>query len=357
MMVGYFVRDFTMNQSLLLKALRNEPCPRPPIWFMRQAGRYLPEYLATRAEAGSFMHLCQNPELACEVTLQPLRRFKLDAAILFSDILVIPDAMGMGLYFDGGPQFRTPLSSLSNSARYKSIDAHKDLGYQGQAIKNIKAQLDSQTPLIGFAGSPWTIACYMLAPGKANGFQSIVDACTNQSQGLKKLLDHLASCIVETLQAQIDAGCDVVMLFDSWGGLLSQDHYQSFSLDFIERILEQLPSDIPSIIFSKGASAYLPLMAQTRAHALGIDDTITLKQAREVVPFDKALQGNLSVDLLQSDAQTISQKVKEVLESHPWPGHIFNLSHGISKETKPETIAHIIDSVHQHCLNPSTHKA
>lgn len=344
-----------MNNDRFLRALRCEPVDCTPVWLMRQAGRYLPEYRATRAQAGSFMALCTNPELACEVTLQPLRRFALDAAILFSDILTIPDAMGLGLHFaDGeGPKFRSPVRTAADVARLGVPDPEGELRYVMDAVRTIRRELKGSVPLIGFSGSPWTLACYMVQGEGSSNFPLPKAMLWNEPALMHQLLDTVARSVISYLTAQAAAGAQALMVFDTWGGLLAPAQYTEFSLRYLGQIAAALKADaatrdIPLILFSKGANGHLPGLAATGCDALGVDWTLDLSSARALVGDKIALQGNLDPAALQAAPEAIRREVARVLASHgPGPGHVFNLGHGITPDVKPEHVAALVDAVHE----------
>jgi len=344
-----------MNNDRFLRALRCEPVDCTPVWLMRQAGRYLPEYRATRAQAGSFMALCTNPELACEVTLQPLRRFALDAAILFSDILTIPDAMGLGLHFaDGeGPKFRSPVRTAADVARLGVPDPEGELRYVMDAVRTIRRELKGSVPLIGFSGSPWTLACYMVQGEGSSNFPLPKAMLWNEPALMHQLLDTVARSVIAYLTAQAAAGAQALMVFDTWGGLLAPAQYTEFSLRYLGQIAAALKADaatrdIPLILFSKGANGHLPGLAATGCDALGVDWTLDLSSARALVGDKIALQGNLDPAALQAAPEAIRREVARVLASHgPGPGHVFNLGHGITPDVKPEHVAALVDAVHE----------
>ena len=344
-----------MNNDRFLRALRCEPVDCTPVWLMRQAGRYLPEYRATRAQAGSFMALCTNPELACEVTLQPLRRFALDAAILFSDILTIPDAMGLGLHFaDGeGPKFRSPVRTAADVARLGVPDPEGELRYVMDAVRTIRRELKGSVPLIGFSGSPWTLACYMVQGEGSSNFPLSKAMLWNEPALMHQLLDTVARSVIAYLTAQAAAGAQALMVFDTWGGLLAPAQYTEFSLRYLGQIAAALKADaatrdIPLILFSKGANGHLPGLAATGCDALGVDWTLDLSSARALVGDKIALQGNLDPAALQATPEAIRREVARVLASHgPGPGHVFNLGHGITPDVKPEHVAALVDAVHE----------
>lgn len=342
---------FIKNQTYL-QALRGEPVPYTPIWMMRQAGRYLPEYRATRAKAGDFLTLCQTPELACEVTLQPLARFKLDAAILFSDILTIPDAMGLGLQFiEGeGPTFQKPIKSIHDIEQLPIPDPAESLRYVMDAVIMIKKHLTA-VPLIGFSGSPWTLACYMIEGGGSKLFKHAKTFLYNQPDAMHLLLDKLSTAIIDYLAAQIDAGVDAVQIFDTWGGVLTTTAYQQFSLAYMQKIVRQLLQKYPHIpitLFTKQGGLWLEQIAQTGCTAVGLDWTIDLQQARARIGSQVALQGNLDPMILFSDPEKIRQEVAAILASYgQGSGHVFNLGHGIDKDTPIEHVQVLIESVHE----------
>jgi uroporphyrinogen decarboxylase len=344
-----------MSNDRFLRALRCEPVDCTPVWLMRQAGRYLPEYRATRAQAGSFMALCTNPELACEVTLQPLRRFPLDAAILFSDILTIPDAMGLGLHFaDGeGPKFRTPVRTAADVARIGVPDPEGELRYVMDAVRTIRRELAGRVPLIGFAGSPWTLACYMIQGEGSSNFPLPKAMLWNEPALMHQLLDTVARSVAVYLAAQAAAGAQALMVFDTWGGMLAPAQYQEFSLRYLRQIAAVLKSDaatrdVPLILFSKGANGHLPALAATGCDGLGVDWTIDLSSARALVGDRIALQGNLDPAALHASPEAIRREVGRVLASHgPGAGHIFNLGHGITPDVKPDHVGALVAAVHE----------
>ena len=352
-----------LQNDRLLRALRRQPVDRTPVWIMRQAGRYLPEYRASRERAGSFMALCQTPELACEVTLQPLTRFPLDAAILFSDILTIPDAMGLGLSFaEGeGPRFARPLRSAADIERLGVPDPEQDLGYVMEAVRVIRRELAGRVPLIGFAGSPWTLACYMIE-GKGGGDFRIAKAMLAEQPALMhNLLETLTESVIAYLAAQYQAGAQALMVFDSWGGVLAPAHFREFSLRYLQRIADALPrgdgeARAPLILFPKGANTHLPALAGTGADALGVDWTIGLDEARRLTGDRVALQGNLDPTLLYANPDAIRREVARVLAEYGHgPGHVFNLGHGITPQVPPEHLAAAVAAVHE--LSAPYHRA
>ena len=354
---------FELKNDIFLRALKREKVPYTPIWIMRQAGRYLPEYRAVREEAGDFMSVCTNPQLACEVTLQPLRRFELDAAILFSDILTIPDAMGLGLYFEAGegPKFKSPIISSRDIKNLIVPDVHEKLDYVFSAVKLIKQELRGTVPLIGFSGSPWTVATYMAEGGSSKEFLKIKALKNEDPHALKVLLNKIAILTIDYLNAQIEAGAQALMIFDTWGGILEADDYRQFSLSFMQQIidglhLKQMESEIPVILFTKGAGLKISDMANTGCDALGIDWTMTLSQARDLTNNKLALQGNLNPHILTKSETKIQQAVADVLADFgPHSGHIFNLGHGITPDINPDKVKLLVDTVHE--LSKQYHKA
>lgn len=344
-----------------LRAALCQPVDYTPVWMMRQAGRYLPEYRALRAQAGSFMALCKDPELACEVTLQPLRRFDLDAAIIFSDILTIPDAMGLGLHFDTGegPKFDRPLSRSQDIIDLPIPDPERELKYVMDAIRTTRKNLAGQVPLIGFSGSPWTLATYMIEGGSSKGFTKIKKMLYSDPQLLHQLLDKLADSVVLYLNAQIAAGAQAVMLFDTWGGVLSHDCYPHFSLHYMQKIIAGLQRGVkprcgvdgyvPVTLFTKGGGVWLKPIAESGCDVIGIDWTLDLHQARQSLNSAAiALQGNLDPSVLYAPANSIEQQVERVLaEFGPHNGHIFNFGHGIQQDIATEQVKTFIDLVHQ----------
>ncbi|KAB7624405.1 uroporphyrinogen decarboxylase [Alkalilimnicola sp. S0819] len=351
-----------LSNDRLLRALAREPVDRTPVWMMRQAGRYLPEYREVRAKAGSFMDLCQNPELACEVTLQPLERFPLDAAILFSDILTIPDAMGLGLYFEPGegPRFRNPVRSAAAVDSLPIPDPFDDLGYVMDAVSLIRRELNGRVPLIGFAGSPWTLATYMVEGGPSKFFAHIKGMIYERPDVLHQLLTRTAAAVTDYLNAQVEAGAQALMLFDSWGGVLNPEAYQQFSLAYCARILQGLRREtpdgrkIPVVLFTKGGGQWLESMAEAGFDALGLDWTTDMGDARRRVGDTVALQGNLDPTTLYGPPNVIRAEVAKVLASYgPGSGHVFNLGHGIHPEVPPEHAAAMVQAVHE--LSPAYH--
>ena len=344
-----------LKNDRFLRALANEPVDITPVWMMRQAGRYLPEYKATRAEAGSFMDLCRNAELACEVTLQPLRRFPLDAAILFSDILTVPDAMGLGLYFaEGeGPNFERPVRTAADVDKLFVPDPEGELQYVMNAVRTIRRELNGDVPLIGFAGSPWTLATYMVE-GKSSKDYAITKAMLySDPKLLHKILDVTARSVTSYLNAQIAAGAQTVMIFDSWGGALSHDAYKEFSLQYMQQIVDGLTREndgrkVPVILFTKGGGLWLDAMAEAGCDGLGLDWTVDIGNARAQVGDKVALQGNMDPSLLYGTPERIREEVATILSRYgKGSGHVFNLGHGIHQHVSPENAGVFVDAVHE----------
>ncbi len=345
-----------VSNSLFIRALERKPVSRTPVWLMRQAGRYLPEYRKTRAQAGDFLSLCKNPVLACEVALQPLDRFPLDAAILFSDILTIPDALGLGLYFTEGegPAFKRPVRNLYDIEALP-LELSQELSYVMETVKLIRQALPADLPLIGFAGSPWTLACYMVEGRPSHDFKHLLSLLYQTPAIAHLLLSKLAELVKNYLEKQILAGVNTLMIFDTWGGILTPENYQQFSLAYMSSIVQYLKNKyphIPIILFTKGGGQWLKQMAATGCDALGIDWTTDLATARAEVGHQVALQGNLEPAVLLSNPSCIRQQVKKVLASFgEGPGHIFNLGHGITPDIPPEHVAIMIDAVHEFSSN------
>lgn len=332
-----------------------QPTDTTPVWIMRQAGRYLPEYRAIRKQAGSFLNLCKNKELACEVTLQPLRRFDLDAAILFSDILTIPDAMGLGLHFvEGeGPKFERPIRSQTDINKIGVPDPIDSLRYVTDAVSLIRQELDGKVPLIGFSGSPWTLSTYMVEGSSSKDYRHVKGMMYENPAALHQLLNTLAQSVTNYLNAQIEAGAQAVMIFDTWGGILSPECYRHFSLNYMQQIVSDLKrhyngETIPVTLFTKGGAQWIEEIAATGCDALGLDWTIDIGEARQRVGHQVALQGNLDPCVLYAAPDTIKNAVQAIMTAFGHhPGHIFNLGHGIHPSVKPENLAVVIDSVHQ----------
>ncbi len=346
------------RNDTLLRALLRQPTDYTPVWLMRQAGRYLPEYRQTRARAGSFLALAKSPALATEVTLQPLDRYALDAAILFSDILTVPDAMGLGLYFaDGeGPRFERPVRNEDDVARLAVPDMADALGYVTDAVVEIRRALAGRVPLIGFSGSPFTLACYMVEGGGSDDFRLIKSMLYRRPDLLHRILAVNAAAVAAYLNAQIEAGAQAVMIFDTWGGALSDHAYQTFSLPYIADVLRQLKREhdgerIPTIAFTKGGGLWLEKIADTGCDAVGLDWTVDLASARARIGSRCALQGNLDPMVLFADEAGIRREVERALSAFGSPapgfGHVFNLGHGISQHTPPEAVTVLVDAVHE----------
>ena len=350
-----------LKNDTLIRALLRQPVDRTPVWIMRQAGRYLPEYLKIRTEAGSFMNLCQTPELACEVTMQPLRRFKLDAAILFSDILTIPDVMGMNLYFEEGkgPKFANPITSSSDIHKLPRPDVGESLAYVMDAVSMVRRELDGKVPLIGFSGSPWTLFTYMIEGGSSKTFSKSKKLIYQEPALAHMLLAKLADTVTDYLNLQIESGAQIIQIFDTWGGVLCARAFKEFSLRYLTRIVSGLKREnegrrVPTILFCKACNTQLEALADTGCDALGVDWTISLREARERVGSRVALQGNLDPAVLLADRETIHREVKHTLTSFgKAQGHVFNLGHGITPDVKPEHLGALIDSVRE--LSPAFH--
>jgi len=339
----------TKQTSRFLRALARQPVDATPVWIMRQAGRYLPEYRATRKRAGDFLTLCKTPELACEVTLQPLARFPLDAAIVFSDILTIPDAMGLGLSLvEGvGPRFAKPIRTAADVARLGVPDPETELRYVTDAIRLIKHEID--VPLIGFCGSPWTLATYMIEGGSGSDFALVKKMLYNEPDLLQQLLELLARASGEYLRAQIAAGVDAVMVFDTWGGILSTPAFDRFSRSYIAAVVKSVGGAVPMIVFTKGGGGWLESMAELGCDALGLDWTTDIADARRRVGQRVALQGNMDPACLRAGASAISAEAIDILDRFgPHPGHVFNLGHGITPDIDPENVALLVETVHTH---------
>ncbi len=351
-----------LKNDRFLKALMREPVDVTPVWMMRQAGRYLPEYKASRARAGSFMDLCTSPEMACEVTLQPLERFDLDAAILFSDILTIPDAMGLGLYFaEGeGPRFKHPVRTAKEVEALPVPDPEDELRYVMDAVRLIRKELNGRVPLIGFSGSPWTLATYMVEGSSTKEYANVKKMMFDQPDIMHKLLDTTARSVTSYLNAQIEAGAQAVMIFDTWGGVLTPRDYREFSLSYMDKIVKGLKREndgrkVPVVLFTKGGGTWLQDMAATGCDALGIDWTMDMGTARSQVGDKVALQGNMDPSILYSSPERIRKEVATILESYGnGNGHVFNLGHGIHQHVDPERAKVFVDAVHE--LSAAYHK-
>lgn len=350
----------TLQNDTFLRALAKQPVSHTPVWLMRQAGRYLPEYRAVRARAGGFLDLCKNTELATEVTLQPIDRFGLDAAILFSDILTVPDAMGLGLYFaEGeGPKFARPLQSEADIAALQVPDMAK-LRYVFDAVSSIRRALNGRVPLIGFAGSPFTLACYMVEGGGSKEFCQIKTLLYRRPELLHRILNITAQAVTAYLNEQIAAGAQAVQIFDTWGGLLSDAAFPEFSLAYMRQIIGGLTREhegrrVPVILFTKGGGQWLELMAESGADALGLDWTVNLGQARQRVGGQVALQGNFDPAALFGTPESVRAEVRRILHSYgEGSGHVFNLGHGISQHTDPENVQTLVDAVREYSARPS----
>lgn len=350
-----------LKNDRLLRALLREPVDRTPLWMMRQAGRYLPEYRATRAQAGSFMALCSNPELACEVTMQPLRRYAMDAAILFSDILTVPDAMGLGLYFEEGegPKFERPITSAAQIDALDPERAADGLGYVMDAVSLIRRELKGEVPLIGFSGSPWTLATYMVEGGSSKDFAKVKSLAFNEPATMHALLEKLATAVARYLQRQVEHGAQALQIFDTWGGALGHAAYQEFSLRYMQQIIEQLPREadgrrVPVIVFTKGGGQWLEVIADCGADAVGIDWTTDIALARARVGERVALQGNMDPAMLNASPARIREEVGTILEAFgEGTGHVFNLGHGVTPGINPDHVAAMVDAVVE--LSPRYH--
>ncbi len=351
----------TLANDRLLRALRRQPVDRTPVWLMRQAGRYLPEYRATRAAAGSFLAMAKNPELACEVTLQPLRRFPLDAAILFSDILTVPDAMGLGLYFvEGeGPKFERPVRSEEDVARLAVPDMETGLRYVMDAIRVIRRELGGSVPLIGFSGSPWTLACYMVEGGGSDNYSKIKAMAFDRPELLHRMLGVVTDAVIAYLSAQRAAGAQALQVFDTWGGVLSPSLYREFSLPYLQRIARELDrgegdARAPLILFGKGNAPYLEELAASGTDAVGVDWLVGLGEAARRTGGRVALQGNLDPATLYAGPEKIAAEAARVLDDYAAgnggsrEGHVFNLGHGMSPDMDPEHVAALVEAVHAH---------
>ncbi len=344
-----------LKNDRLIKALLRQPVDRTPIWVMRQAGRYLPEYRATRAKAGDFLTLCKTPELACEVTLQPLDRFPLDAAILFSDILTIPDAMGLGLYFSEGegPRFERPIKTEQDISKLAIPDPEQELGYVMDAVRLIRQELHGRVPLIGFSGSPWTLATYMVEGGSAKVFANTKALMFDRPDLMHQLLDKISQSVTQYVNAQIAAGAQAIMIFDTWGGALNTQNYLEFSLAYMKQIVDNITREhagqhIPVTLFTKGGSQWIEAIADTGCDAVGLDWTIEIGEARKRVGERVALQGNMDPCVLYASPDRIRQEVAHILESFgKGNGHVFNLGHGIHPTIDPEHTAALVNAVHE----------
>jgi len=351
-----------LKNDRFLRALLRQDVDRTPIWMMRQAGRYLPEYRATRGQAGSFMDLCRNAELACEVTLQPLRRYPMDAAILFSDILTVPDAMGLGLYFEEGegPKFRKTVRTEADLAELVSIKAEDDLGYVMNAVRTIRRELGGRVPLIGFSGSPWTLATYMVEGGSSREFRHVKQMAYDRPELMHQLLAVLADAVADYLCAQVAAGAQALQIFDTWGGSLSHAGYREFSLKYMQRIVARLPLEsegrkVPVIVFTKNGGQWLKAIADCGAHGVGLDWTTDIGEARKQIGDKVALQGNMDPTMLYASPKRIREEVASILTGFGHgPGHVFNLGHGITPGVNPDHVTAFVDAVQE--LSPQYHQ-
>jgi uroporphyrinogen decarboxylase len=346
----------TIQNDRLLKAINKQPIDKFPIWIMRQAGRYLPEYRQIRKQAGSFLNLCKTPELACEVTLQPLARFALDAAILFSDILTIPDALGLGLHFvEGeGPCFSKPVQDAQAIAQLPQIEVRESLAYVADAVRLIKQGLAQKVPLLGFAGSPWTVACYMVEGQASKTFSRIKTFCYRAPELLHQLLSKVTATTIDYLAMQIQAGVDAVMVFDTWGGMLTPQAYQEFSLHYMQNIVQALKADypqVPIILFTKNGGLWLESIANSGCDVVGVDWTIDMAQVQQRIGGQVALQGNLDPAVLYASPEVIYQHAQQVLQSFGQDtGLIFNLGHGIYPDIPPEHVHALVEAVHSYSI-------
>jgi len=345
-----------LKNDTFLRALLREPVDYTPIWIMRQAGRYLPEYKATRKQAGDFMTLCKTPDLACEVTMQPLERFDLDAAILFSDILTIPDAMGLGLYFSEGegPRFKNPVRTKADIEKIGVPDMEDDLGYVMDAVRTIRKELDGRVPLIGFSGSPWTLATYMIEGSGTKDFAKSKGMMYEQPELLHMLLDKIADSVIEYMNAQIKAGAQTAMIFDTWGGVLTPRDYKEFSLGYMQKIVDGLIREnegrkVPVVLFTKGGGCWLEDIIATGTDAAGLDWTMDISEARKVANNRIALQGNMDPSMLYASPERIEQEVKMILDGYgEGSGHVFNLGHGIHQHVDPANVEVLVNAVHKY---------
>ena len=344
------------KNNVFLRALLREPVPYTPVWLMRQAGRYLPEYCETRKRAGSFLNLCKSPSLACEVTLQPLARYKLDAAILFSDILTVPDAMGLGLSFQEGegPRFERPLRSEWEIRDLTAPDPWDHLRYVMDAVVEIRRALNNSVPLIGFSGSPFTLACYMVEGGGSSDFRTLKTMLYDRPDLLHRILDVNARAVTQYLNAQIESGAQTVMVFDTWGGALSDRAYREFSLAYLQQVISGLHRShegerIPSIVFTKGGGQWLEAIADIGCDAVGLDWTTDIGDARKRVGNKVALQGNMDPMVLFAAPEAVAAEARKVVDAYgPGPGHVFNLGHGINQYTPPDNVSVLVDTVHEY---------
>ena len=351
----------TLKNDRFLKALLREDVDVTPVWMMRQAGRYLPEYRATRQRAGNFLNLCKSPEMACEVALQPLERYDFDAAILFSDILTIPDAMGQGLYFEEGegPRFKKVIRTAADVEKLSTISAQSDLAYVMDAVALTRKELNGSVPLIGFSGSPWTLATYMIEGGGSKDFRVAKEFMYNNPEAMHLLLDKLAEAVTDYLNSQIRAGAQVVQIFDTWGGILTTSSYLTFSLRYMQKIVANLVKNnngnqVPITLFTKNGGLWLESIADVGAQAVGLDWTIEIGQARKRIGQTCALQGNMDPSILYASPTVIRAEVGNILDCFgAGNGHVFNLGHGITPDVNPDHVNAFVDAVHE--LSPKYH--
>lgn len=351
----------TLKNDRFLKALLREDVDVTPVWMMRQAGRYLPEYRATRQRAGNFLNLCKSPEMACEVALQPLERYDFDAAILFSDILTIPDAMGQGLYFEEGegPRFKKVIRTAADVEKLSTISAKSDLAYVMDAVALTRKELNDSVPLIGFSGSPWTLATYMIEGGGSKDFRVAKEFMYNNPEAMHLLLDKLAEAVTDYLNSQIRAGAQAVQIFDTWGGILTTSSYLTFSLRYMQKIVANLVKNndgnqVPIILFTKNGGLWLESIADVGAQAVGLDWTIEIGQARKRIGQTCALQGNMDPSILYASPTVIRAEVGNILDCFgAGNGHVFNLGHGITPDVNPDHVNAFVDAVHE--LSPKYH--
>lgn len=345
-----------LKNDRYLRALMKQAVDRTPVWVMRQAGRYLPEYREVRKKAGDFMTLCSTPDMACEVTLQPLRRFDLDAAIIFSDILTVPDAMGLGLHFvtGEGPKFSRTIQSAADIKNLAVPDMEDSLGYVMDAIRLTRREIDGKVPLIGFSGSPWTLACYMVEGGGSKDFAKVKGMLFDAPEQMHALLDVLADSVIAYLNAQINAGAQAIMLFDTWGGTLSPAVYREFSLNYMQKIISGLQREaegreVPITMFTKGGGQWLEWMAETGVNGVGLDWTTDIAEARRRVGDKVTLQGNMDPCVLYASPDRVEQEVATILAAYGKgnTGHVFNLGHGIHPTVNPDNMARLVESVHR----------
>lgn len=345
-----------IKNDILLRALKKQRTERTPIWVMRQAGRYLPEYREVRKKAGDFMTMAKNPEMVCEVTLQPLRRFPLDAVIIFSDILTIPDAMGMGLYFvtGEGPKFKSPIQSVKDVDNLPEIDVGTELKYVTDGISLTSKTLNKEVPLLGFCGSPWTLMTYMVEGGSSKNFSKAKAFLLNHTAAAHKLLQKVTDASIDYLNAQIASGASAVQVFDSWGGALNPEMYRNFSMQYMQQIVEGVKSknpQTPVILFSKGVEYNMTNLANTGADCLGVDWTTDLSLARKLTQDKVALQGNMDPNILYANDDIIEAEAIKVLKSFgDGDGHVFNLGHGMQPDMQPEKLAVLVEAVRKHSI-------